>query len=124
MFVQIPGHPREPYGFPRCFALIVVSKPHLIQKMCFETPMCTPTVHTSDPTKYPPYIWYPVFCLQYTGHDLFVVTTPEYPWQQHCYFANNICKQFCNHHNNYYITMGNGTFKRTFQLDLDPDKPS
>ncbi len=25
-------------------------------------------------------------------------------------------------HNNYYITVGNGMFKKTFQLHLDPDE--
>ncbi len=45
-----------------------------------------------------------------------------FSWQQHCYRANKICKQFWYHHNNYYITMGNGTFKRTFQSHLDPDE--
>ncbi len=35
------GHFRGPYGLPHCFPLIMVPKPHLIQKMCFKTPMCT-----------------------------------------------------------------------------------
>ncbi len=29
------GHTREPYGFPHCFPLIVVPKPHLIPKVVF-----------------------------------------------------------------------------------------
>ncbi len=40
------------------------------------------------------------------GFDLVIVTTPD-PWQQH---------------NSYYITMGNATFKRTFQSHIDPDE--
>ncbi len=35
-------------------------------------------------------------------------------------FINN--SWFWDHHNNYYITMGNSTFKRTFQSHLDPDE--
>ncbi len=33
-----------------------------------------------------------------------------------------VCKQFWDHHNNYYIIMGNSMFKRTFQSHLDPDE--
>ncbi len=45
------GHSRETYGHPHCFQLIVVPKPHLIQKMCFVTP-CVPIVHMSNTPMY------------------------------------------------------------------------
>ncbi len=66
-------------------------------------------------------IWYTVFCL-HSRDMIYLLCQHQNPWQQHCHSTNKICKQFLDHHNNYYIIMGNRTFKRTFQSHLDPDK--
>ncbi len=82
-----------------------------------------PTVHMSNPTMYLTYtyIWYPVFCLL-SLDMIYLLWQHQNPCQQHCHPVNNICKQFWYHHNNYYIIMGNSTFKRTFHSHLDPDE--
>ncbi len=82
---------------------------------------CEPTVHMSNPTMYPTYIWYTVFCL-HSRDMIYLLCQHQNPWQQHCHSANNICKQFWDHYNTYYIIMGNSTFKRTFQSHLDPNE--
>ncbi len=61
------------------------------------------------------------FTLHTEQDMIYLLWKHQNPWQQHCHHAN-ICKQFWDHHNNYYIIMGNSTFKRTFQSHLDPDE--
>ncbi len=86
---------------------------------------CDTHVHPSStcvtPPTYQPYSWYPVLCWQ-TRDLMWLLWQHQNLWQQHRYSANIICKQFWYHHNNYYITMGNGTFKRTFQSHWDRDE--
>ncbi len=103
-------------------ATLIVS--HYLQSknhICVLKHPCVPIVHMSNPTMYLTYIWYPIFCL-HTQEMIYLLWQHQNPWQQHCHPANYICKQFWYNHNNYYIIMGNSTFKRTFQSHLDPDE--
>ncbi len=67
------GHSRVAYGHPIYFPLFIVLKPHIIQMMCYETPMCTHCPHEQPHHVSNIHL---VSCLlfTFTRHDLFVVS--------------------------------------------------